>query len=92
MYFINLNYELRHGTDVIKNDVHIFLLVKKADITIAKTIANMKLLNTWANNSTDLLVDWLMYGIVLLWEVIKELVILHTHYNSNTSTEETWPS
>ena len=35
-----------------------------------------KLLNTSANNATDLSVDQLIYGILLLWEVTNKFITL----------------
>ena len=55
---------------------------------ITKTTSNMKLLDVSANNVTDLLVD-----LTNLWNniIIMNLLCQPTHYNSNTSKEQTWP-
>ena len=50
-------------------------------INFTKTQPNIKLLNISPNNATDLLVDQLIYGIILLWEVtLTNLLYWQTQY------------
>ena len=54
---------------------------------VTKTAPNMKLVNTSTNNTTDLLVDWPIYRIILLWlvTVTNSLYSLKWQYKHRTN-------